>query len=44
MAQRARRAYVASICQLEASFDLSFVAQVINPEKKNVKALNKRLQ
>jgi len=32
------------MCQPEASFDLSFVVQVTNPEKEDVKALNKRLQ
>ena len=43
-AQRARGAYIASMCQPEASFDLSFAAQVINPDKNNITALNKRLQ
>lgn len=44
IAQRARGAYVASVCQPEAAFDLSFAAQVICPEENDVKALNKRLQ
>ena len=44
VAQRARGAYVASVCQPEASFDLSFAAQVIEPDEGDVKALNKRLQ
>ena len=44
VAQRARAAYVASICQPEASFDLSRAAQSIDPTKDNVNALNKRLQ
>jgi hypothetical protein len=44
VAQRARGAYIASMCQPEASFDLSFAAQVINPEKSDITALNKRLQ
>jgi hypothetical protein len=39
IAQRARGAYIASICQPEASFDLSFAAQVINPVKDNRKNL-----
>jgi hypothetical protein len=43
IAQRARGAYIASVCQPEASFDLSFAAQVINPGKDDAKALNKRL-
>jgi hypothetical protein len=41
--QRARGAYIASVCQPEASFDLSFAAQVINPTKDDTKSLNKRL-
>jgi hypothetical protein len=44
IAQRARGAYIASVCQPEASFDLSFAAQTINPEENDFKALNKRLQ
>lgn len=44
VAQRARGAYVASVCQPEASFDLSSAAQVINPDKNDVKLLNKRIQ
>jgi hypothetical protein len=43
VAQRARGAYVASVCQPEASFDLSFAAQVINPAEEDARALNKRL-
>jgi hypothetical protein len=43
IAQRARGAYVASVCQPEASFDLSFAAQVINPTEEDAKTLNKRL-
>ena len=42
--QRARGAYIASVCQPEASFDLSFAAQVINPKEDDAKKLNKRLQ
>ncbi len=44
MAQCARGAYIATVCQLEATFDLSFVAQVTNPEPTNIKLLNKRVQ
>jgi hypothetical protein len=44
IAQRARGAYIASICQPEASFDLSYTAQVINPDENDVKLLNKRIQ
>lgn len=41
--QRARGAYIASICQPEASFDLSIAAQHQDPTKEDIKALNKRL-
>ena len=41
--QRARGAYIASICQPEASFDLSVAAQHQEPTKDDVIALNKRL-
>ncbi|EED22459.1 hypothetical protein TSTA_097080 [Talaromyces stipitatus ATCC 10500] len=44
VAQRALGAYIASVSQPEASFDLSFAAQITNPEKDNIKSLNKRLQ
>src|SRR6266480_7628566 len=44
IAQRARGSYIASVCQPEATFDLSFAAQVINPNKGDTKHLNKRLQ
>lgn len=44
IAQRARGAYITSICQPEASFDLYLAAQVINPKEDNAKALNKRMQ
>ena len=43
IAQCARRAYIASVCQLKALFDLSFIAQVINPKEADVKELNKCL-
>ncbi|KAI9036662.1 uncharacterized protein KD926_001616 [Aspergillus affinis] len=43
IAERARGTYIASVCQPEASFDLSFAAQVINPSKKDAESLNKRL-
>ncbi len=44
VAQRARGAYIASVCQPEAAFDLSVAAQAITPTDEDVKALNKRLQ
>jgi hypothetical protein len=44
VAQRARDAYVASICQLETSFDLSLAAQLIEISSENITTLNKRLQ
>jgi len=43
IAQRARGAYIASVCQPEASFDLSFAAQVIDPVEDDTRSLNKRL-
>ena len=44
VAQRARGAYIAIVCQLEVTFDLLFVAQVVNPKEEYIKQLNKRLQ
>ena len=44
VAQRARGAYIATVSQPEAAFDLSFAAQVVNPNEDDTKALNKRLQ
>jgi hypothetical protein len=42
--QRARGAYIATICQPEATFDLSIAAQVQEPSIVDIKALNKRLE
>jgi hypothetical protein len=42
--QRARDAYVASICQSKASFDLFLAAQSIEVSSENITTLNKRLQ
>jgi hypothetical protein len=44
VAQRARGAYISSICQPEAAFDLSTAAQVREPEKDDFAALNARIQ
>jgi hypothetical protein len=44
VAQRARGAYIASVCQPEASFDLSFAAQTTTPDEDDIKLLNKRLK
>jgi hypothetical protein len=44
LTQRARGAYIVTVCQPEASFDFSFAAQVINPKEEDTKRLNKRLQ
>ena len=41
--QRARAAYLASICQPEASFDLSVAAQHQEPDDQDILALNNRL-
>ena len=43
MEQRARGAYIASICQPEASFDLSAAAQIQQPADKDYEQLNHRL-
>ena len=42
--QRARGAYIASICQPEATFDLSTAAQTRDPTTDDIRALNRRLQ
>jgi hypothetical protein len=44
IAQRARGAYIASVCQPEASYDLSVAAQAVEPSENDVKTLNKRVQ
>jgi hypothetical protein len=44
IAQRARGAYVASVCQPEASYDLSVAAQSSEHTNDDIKLLNKRLQ
>jgi hypothetical protein len=41
--QRARGAYIATICQPEASYNLSVAAQQQDPTEEDVKLLNKRL-
>jgi hypothetical protein len=43
MEQRARGAYIATICQPEAAFDLSIAAQHQDPAEADVNALNKRV-
>jgi hypothetical protein len=44
IAQRARGAYIATVSQPEAAFDLSFAAQTIKPKEDDIKQLNKRIQ
>ena len=44
VAQRARGAYLASLCQPKASFDLSYAAQAINFSADDITSLNKRLK
>ena len=44
VAQRAKGAYIATLSQSEAAFDLSFAVQVISPKQKDAKRLNKRIQ
>ncbi|KAK1912598.1 hypothetical protein P3342_004534 [Pyrenophora teres f. teres] len=41
--QRARGAYIATICQPEASFDLAAAAQATEPTKEEISRLNKRI-
>ena len=41
--QRVRGAYIATVCQPKSPYDLSFAAQVIDPQDKNIKQLNKRI-
>lgn len=43
VAQRARGAYIASICQPEASFDMAAAAQHKDPTVEHANSLNKRL-
>lgn len=43
IAQRARGAYIATTCQPEAAFDLSFAAQIKDPQSADIDRLNKRL-
>jgi hypothetical protein len=42
IAQRARDVYIATISKFEASFDLSFAAQIINLKEEDAKRLNQR--
>jgi hypothetical protein len=42
--QRARGAYIASVCQPEAVFDMSIAAQTTDPSPADIKALNVRIQ
>jgi hypothetical protein len=42
--QRARSAYIATMSQSKASFDVSVAAQMINSKEKDAKRLNQRLQ
>lgn len=44
IAQRARGAYIASVCQREAAYDLSVAAQATVITEPDIKALNLRLQ
>jgi hypothetical protein len=44
VAQRIRGAYIATICQPKSSYNLSFTAQVIDPQEAHVKQLNKHIQ
>ncbi len=43
IAQRAREAYLISICQSEASFDLFYAAEIIEMSSDDIKILNRRL-
>jgi hypothetical protein len=41
---RALATYLATVCQPEAAFDLSYATQITNPTDKDVKFLNQRIQ
>jgi hypothetical protein len=43
MAQRARGAYITTVYQPKSLYDLSFTAQVTDPQEADVKQLNKRI-
>jgi hypothetical protein len=44
IAQCARGAYISSVCQPEAAYDLSVAAQAVEPTENDVKKLNKHIQ
>ncbi|KAI0398644.1 hypothetical protein F4802DRAFT_611456 [Xylaria palmicola] len=44
VSQRARGAYISSVCQPEAAYDLAVAAQVTEPQSHDVEALNKRIK
>lgn len=44
VSQRARGAYISSVCQPQVAFGLSFAAQIINPTKTDVDRLNESLK
>ena len=44
VAQHAQAAYIATMSQPKAAFDLFFVAQIVNPKEKDAKALNKHIK
>ncbi|KAH8193590.1 hypothetical protein TruAng_012245 [Truncatella angustata] len=44
VSQRARGAYISSVCQPEAAYDLSTAAQVTEPEDTDIDFLNQRIQ
>jgi hypothetical protein len=44
IAQQARGVYIASMCQPEASYDLSVTTQAVDITEKDIKALNKRIK
>jgi hypothetical protein len=43
VAQRARGAYITMVCQPKSLYDLSFIAQVTDPQEADIKQLNKRI-
>jgi hypothetical protein len=44
VSQRARGAYISSVCQPEAAYDLAVAAQVTEPQAHDIEALNKRIK
>ena len=44
IAQHARGAYIATVCQPKSAYNLSFAAQATDLQEENIKQLNKHIQ